>query len=483
MRLQRSFGNQMVQRLINSGHIMAKLIIGRHNDPQERETDQVADRVMQMPEPGGLRQAELDEEEEVLQPQSVSKGTAPIVQEQDEDEGEEAQKQIEPETGHQIQAQQAEEEEEPIQSKKPSGSSRQGASNFGDRLKSLKGGGKPLPEPVQTSFENRFGHDFSGVRTHSGGEASDLARSINAKAFTQGNDIVFGAGQYSPQTGQGKRLIAHELTHTIQQQSVHRSQGIQKTEMVLLQRTPGPREDLQKKYTVTIEKGDKDWSVSDLQDIKWVLEKLSKKESNVLKNYKFIRWSNKETRAKLDPTYVDPGVDECGLHEADIAAGKYKISFYDTCFKDPEATSETMAGVPIERFNLLHEIGHAMEIAELRKKTEIYYKANDDFNAAIEKFNKSSASDQNKMKAKVAKLDAAEKSAKAEWEAAKTRLKNEFESLIKGKTALTEYSKTNTMEAFAEAFALYKIDPKGLNKVNPALAKWFKKHGHLDPVK
>jgi hypothetical protein len=529
MRLQRSLGNQIVQRLIKSGNIMTKLMIGRQNDPAERDADQVADRVMQMPEQDIQRQTE-PEEEEVLQPQSISNDIIPIVQKQDLDEDEEVRKQeepeeeeqiqaqvaeeeevlqpqsslsenlplaqrqevdedeevqmqVEPEDEEQIQAQEQEEEEEQIQTKEMRGSRRRKTSDFDDRLNSLKSGGKPLPDPVRSSFENRFGHDFSGVRTHTGSEASDLAKSINAKAFTSGKDIVFGSGQYSTESGQGKRLIAHELSHTIQQERKHPLQQIQKSETFYIQRTPGPREDLQKKYKVTIEKGDKDWSADDIKDLEWVLAKLSKNEFKVLKGYKFIRWSTKEARAKKDPTYIDPGIDECGQHEADIAAGKYKISFYDKCFKDPKATSETMAGVPIERFHLMHEIGHAMEIAELRKKTEKYYKANDAYNAALDEYNKASAKQQNKMKAKIEKLSAAEKKTKTAWQAAQTRVLDDFKALIKGKTALTDYSKTNAMEAFAEAFALYKIDPKGLKKLNLALARWFKKGGHLHPVK
>ena len=60
---------------------------------------------------------------------------------------------------------------------------------------------------------------------------------------------------------------------------------------------------------------------------------------------------------------------------------------------------------------------------------------------------------------------------------------DEFHKLIADKTALTEYSETNTEEAFAEAFALYKVDPKGIKKINPELYKWFSKHGHLNPLK
>ena len=196
MRLQRTVGNQIVQRLANTGNILAKLMIGSKNDPAEREADQVADRVMQMPEQDLQRQAEPEEEEDVLQSKSIPEAPMPIAQRQEIDEDEEVQRQADSEQDDEIQAQEAEEEEEEIQPKE-SGNSRETISNdFASRLQTLKGGGKPLPDNTRSSLENRFGSDFSGVRTHTGIQASDLAKSINAKAFTSGKDIVFGSGQY-----------------------------------------------------------------------------------------------------------------------------------------------------------------------------------------------------------------------------------------------------------------------------------------------
>jgi len=81
----------------------------------------------------------------------------------------------------------------------------------------LGGFGRPLDKPLQQDMESRFGHDFSQVRVHLGGAAEQSAREVNAQAYTVGNNIVFGAGQFTPATQQGQRLIAHELTHVIQQ--------------------------------------------------------------------------------------------------------------------------------------------------------------------------------------------------------------------------------------------------------------------------
>jgi hypothetical protein len=77
--------------------------------------------------------------------------------------------------------------------------------------------GASLPGDVRSYFESRFGYDFSAVRVHAGSNAADGARAIQARAYTLGHDIVFGSGEYAPATVEGKRLLAHELTHVVQQ--------------------------------------------------------------------------------------------------------------------------------------------------------------------------------------------------------------------------------------------------------------------------
>jgi uncharacterized protein DUF4157 len=85
-------------------------------------------------------------------------------------------------------------------------------------------GGTPMPKDLLSYFQPRFGHDFSKARLHTGSEAADGARSIQARAYTTGRDIVFGAGQYTPDTVSGKQLLAHELTHVVQQDRTPGSQ-------------------------------------------------------------------------------------------------------------------------------------------------------------------------------------------------------------------------------------------------------------------
>jgi hypothetical protein len=77
--------------------------------------------------------------------------------------------------------------------------------------------GRPLEPALRQDMEQRFRYDFSQVRVHSGGAAEQSARDVNTKACTGGYDIVFGAGQFALGTHQGRQLIAHELTHVVQQ--------------------------------------------------------------------------------------------------------------------------------------------------------------------------------------------------------------------------------------------------------------------------
>lgn len=79
--------------------------------------------------------------------------------------------------------------------------------------------GEPLESATKARMESKLGQDFSNVRVHTGGKAEESARSINAQAYTVGNDVVFGGDNYQPDTPAGQRTIAHELTHVVQQRS------------------------------------------------------------------------------------------------------------------------------------------------------------------------------------------------------------------------------------------------------------------------
>jgi hypothetical protein len=101
------------------------------------------------------------------------------------------------------------------------------------------GGGQPLPANVRTSMEARFGTSFAGVRIHADARAARLAASLGAQAFTRGHEIFFAPGAYDPASEVGRRTIAHELTHTIQQGAVPRPQRIGTGPQAIVERAEG----------------------------------------------------------------------------------------------------------------------------------------------------------------------------------------------------------------------------------------------------
>ena len=116
------------------------------------------------------------------------------------------------------------EEGEMLQRKESSGQINGASSEVSSYVNSLASKGSSLPDGSRHFFESRFGHDFSGVKIHNDTAAAMSAQSINALAYTTGNHIVFNQSQFAPETKQGKQLLAHELTHVVQQNSdsVHR---------------------------------------------------------------------------------------------------------------------------------------------------------------------------------------------------------------------------------------------------------------------
>lgn len=267
------------RRLVSQPPLLQpKLTVNPPDDRYEQEADRIAEQVMRMPEPRLQRQVESEEEEEeeaTLQTKPLAAEITPLVQRQaepeeeeeeepvqarlaegahlqrqagpEEDEEEEepvqtrlvegtrSQRQAGPEEdeeeekplqarlaeGTHLQRQagpeEEEEEEELIQTRPVRGQPRRVGPNTRAQIGSLRSGGWPLPPSVRGFFESRFGHDFGQVRVHTGSHAAVAARAVNARAFTLGRNIVFGAGQYAPQTTAGRELLAHELTHVVQQ--------------------------------------------------------------------------------------------------------------------------------------------------------------------------------------------------------------------------------------------------------------------------
>jgi hypothetical protein len=161
--------------------IQAKLAIGRVDDPLEHEADRVADMVMRIPEPQ-------------LQRTCACGGMCP-----------------------KCQSDQPEPENERLQTKRAdaSDSGRSSAPPIVQEV--LNSPGHPLDSATRAFMEPRFGHSFGHVRVHTDEKAEDSADALGALAYTVGRDVVFGAGQYTISSNGGRKLIAHELTHVVQQ--------------------------------------------------------------------------------------------------------------------------------------------------------------------------------------------------------------------------------------------------------------------------
>lgn len=178
---QQTLGNQALLRLQQSGTLRTKRAISQPGDPSEREADRIAEQVMRMPE---------------VAPSIRKKQCAPCA------------------AGGPPCPNCREEPGPPIQ--RAAGKSGEGSAP--ESLLNRLGPGRPLDSENRRFFEPRFGADFSRVRVHADPQAAAAARSVSALAFTAGRDLVFSEGRYAPGTSEGRKLLAHELTHVVQRQ-------------------------------------------------------------------------------------------------------------------------------------------------------------------------------------------------------------------------------------------------------------------------
>jgi Domain of unknown function (DUF4157) len=187
LQLQRAYGNRYVQQVVHRSRrpdlpappIQAELLVGPADDVNEREADRVADQVVGKAGPPAP----------VPVGPVVSAGLTPTISRRASGD---------PGAAH------------PAVTAGPGLESAVGA---------LHRAGQALPTDVRTDFEDAFGTDLSAVRVHTGGDAARLNRDLGAQAFTHGSDVFFGAGHYAPRTPAGRWLLAHELTHVVQQEA------------------------------------------------------------------------------------------------------------------------------------------------------------------------------------------------------------------------------------------------------------------------
>ena len=187
LQLQRQIGNQAVQRMLSQARpgspagVQTKLTVNTPGDVFEQEADRVSDQVMRTPEPQ-------------VQRACACGGRCP-----------------------KCQAGQPHHEHEGMQIQR-AGSDSLGQTEAPPLVHEvLRSSGQPLEPGTRDFMESRFGYDFSRVKVHTDSRAAASSQAIQARAYTAGDNVVFGSGQYAPHTESGQRLLAHELTHVVQQ--------------------------------------------------------------------------------------------------------------------------------------------------------------------------------------------------------------------------------------------------------------------------
>ncbi|WP_423126905.1 eCIS core domain-containing protein [Gaoshiqia sp. Z1-71] len=234
-----TFFSPAVSPAVSSGHSTAV----QHKSPAESITPvlqkQEEEETMQMQpvEEDELIQSQSEDEEEIIQQQPteeenfIAEKTGNVVQKQEEDEDSLQAQPVEEEITGNIEKNDEKlqkKEQEPVQFK--SDGNNETPPGFESSLSNSKGNGSPLPGGVKSQMEAGFGADFSQVRVHTGSPAVQMNKAVGAQAFTHGNDIYFNEGKFNPESTSGRHLIAHELTHTVQQGASVQPKMIQKEE-------------------------------------------------------------------------------------------------------------------------------------------------------------------------------------------------------------------------------------------------------------
>jgi hypothetical protein len=215
--MQRTMGNAGLQRMLQgsgkqsgSTFIQAKMTVTPADDKYEQEADAVAKQVVQQANAPATAAAGGDvqraAEEDEMMAKRIQRANAGL--EEEELAAKRMQREAMPEDELAMKR---------IQRVSGSEAGFEVGGDIERAIDSKRGGGQPLPTNVQRTMENAMGADFSDVRVHTDSESDALNQQVDARAFTVGNDVFFREGEYKPESSDGQELLAHELTHTVQQ--------------------------------------------------------------------------------------------------------------------------------------------------------------------------------------------------------------------------------------------------------------------------
>jgi hypothetical protein len=219
--------------------IQAKRTIGKPNDKYEQEANRIADKVVSSNNKGKPSESSasvlqskdsIGKEEELVQLKALDSTTTPWVHKKEKEKEETKPLLLKKENGLEPEFQMKPEEdeispkliqkqviEEDLQAKRKSSQIESTSAEMESKLNDSKSGGSPLENDTRTYMEERIGADFRKVKIHTDSKAVQMSKEIGPQAFTTENHVYFNQGKYNPKTREGKHLLAHELTHTIQQ--------------------------------------------------------------------------------------------------------------------------------------------------------------------------------------------------------------------------------------------------------------------------
>ena len=195
--------------------VQAKLKMGQSGDKYEQELGTVAQQVVENTHGNSATKVQQKPLAQTIKPGIQLKALEEDQVQKKSEEEETVQAKEEEET---VQAKTEENEEETLQAK--SQTSATPSTSIQERLKNNKHNGEPMAPATQTRMEQNFGTNLSDVRIHTDANAKKMSADLGAQAFTSGRDIYFNEGKYAPGSPEGDGLLAHELTHTIQQGAI-----------------------------------------------------------------------------------------------------------------------------------------------------------------------------------------------------------------------------------------------------------------------
>ncbi|MEN2280591.1 DUF4157 domain-containing protein [Algoriphagus sp. SE2] len=255
--------------------------------------------------------------------------------------------------------------------------------------------GRPLEKGVRDSMGISFGQDFSKVRIHTDANANKSADEISAKAYTFKGDIVFGKSQYNPHSFDGKKLLAHELTHVVQQTNQIQRDPNEEAEKAEKEKIGKLKASIKATFSLkSVEDGSSNWTSKELRITKEGMEMIPKKDIPALKDVVLKRVSS------LGGKTAGQFGSKQSVNNTTVT-NEYLLEIADLNFSKGSSEAE-------QKRLVQHEIGHAIaslpsrkanlaaneatakyneKVDEQNAKSDTFNTANDEFNAAVINYN------------------------------------------------------------------------------------------------